>query len=109
MSTSCSNSARVTTVFQSGLALFCVVVAAAGVFVVALAGLQMPFMVITGSFGDWLASAALLFGAEVVGAALLGADLAGTALFSWAIAKLDNSINDKTNRIIFGDSSTNLD
>jgi hypothetical protein len=51
----------------------------------------------------------LLFGAEVVGAALLGADLAGTEVFSWAIAKLDNSINDKTNRIIFGDSSTNLD
>jgi hypothetical protein len=66
-------------------------------------------MVITGALGDWLAPAALLCGVAVVGAALLGADSAGTALFSWAMAKLDNRRNDKTNRIIFGDSSTNLD
>jgi hypothetical protein len=85
-----------------------VAVAAAGVFV-DVAGLHTPFMVITGSLGDWLASTALLFGAEVVGAALLGAVLAGTELFSWPIAKLDNSRNRNTNRIIFGDSSTNLD
>ena len=86
----------------------CVVaVVAAGVFVVAVAG-HTPFMVITGSLGDRLAPAALLFGAEVVGAPLLGADLAGPELFSWAMAKLDNRRNDKTNRIIYGDSSTNL-
>jgi hypothetical protein len=67
-------------------------------------------MVITGSLDDWLAPAALLCGVALVGAALRGADLAGTELFSWAMAKLDKRTNDnKTNRIIIGDSSTNLD